>query len=92
MCPFLLHDDLPWSLTELPPGYGGTMPVSSQGSESTYVGACATLIELGQGRMTQDHSDEARLVRNFAHVSLWVGTGHPMFKEPVRSTWAAVSL
>ena len=38
------------------------------------------------------HSDEARLVRNFVHVSLWVGTGHPMFKEPVRSNWAAVSL
>ena len=58
------------------------MPVSSQGSESTYVVACATLIELGQGRMRQIHSDEARLVS--AHVSLWVGTGHPMFKEPVR--------
>ena len=54
--------------------------------------ACATLIELGQGRMRQIHSDEARLVRNFAHVSLWVGTGHPMFKEPVRSNRAAVSL
>ena len=49
------------------------------------MGACATLIELGQGRIREIHSDEARLVRNFAHVSLWVGTGHPMFKEPVRS-------
>ena len=54
--------------------------------------ACATLIELGQGRMRETYSDGARLVRNFAHVSLWVGTSHPMFKEPVRSNWAAVSL
>ena len=42
--------------------------------------------------MREIHSDEARLVRNFAHVSLWVGTGHPMFKEPVRPNWAVVSL
>jgi len=41
--------------------------------------ACATLIELGQGRLRQIRTDETRLVRNFAHVSLWVGTGHPMF-------------
>jgi hypothetical protein len=54
--------------------------------------ACAALIQLGQFRMREIHSDEARLVRNFAHVSLWVGTGHPMFQEPVRSNRAAVSL
>jgi hypothetical protein len=42
--------------------------------------------------MRQIQSDEARLVRNLVHVSLWVGTGRPMFKEPVRSNWAAVWL
>ena len=32
--------------------------------------------------MREIHSDEARLVRNFAQVSLRVRTGHPMFEEP----------
>jgi hypothetical protein len=72
--------------------YRARVSCDLQASESTYVGARATLIQLGQGRMREIHSDEARLVRNFAHVSLLVGTGHPMFKEPVRSNRAGFSL
>jgi hypothetical protein len=52
-------------------------------SESTHAVAGA----ISPRRLVQrgSHSDEARLVSNFAHVPLLVGKDHPMFKEPVRS-------
>src|SRR5436190_18123990 len=63
--------DLPWSLTEMFPGYWGTMSVSSQGSESTYVAQAR--ISGGRARELATGDRDHELFERAAHAN-WATT------------------